>query len=520
MAYTSDNKWIFNSEYNSTLDRERRAGREKTDADHKYADAKGDLRSAEYELESQGSISQKELDWKLSRERERLFSGLDGISEELQMAIGRQNIRFREQIDRVRLDLGRTNVRVGEVNQRVSDIAANFHHHITRIAEAELSRENRARFYRNQAQVMFDHVMELHPEELAPSEAGEISSRLAEADTNLENGDFEAAIGTSQLLIPSASELSARLVILNEEYRRLMSEINQIIDETQSRLESLKKPEKNIENINVDSKVVKFDGNISFWTDGVLEEVSEYFDGIVSSVRNGYEITMDLEALRSSLEDLRQMDARLNRCVTLAHSEFYEHFRLQSLAIRIHQYMTTNDAWTVVSEESHYTDNDERRSYVLTLDNNAGLIASIVLVHSRPIRKDPRTKKPMKDKEGKVLYEETQFFVSVTCKDGSYEPELCEAVRAGVLAGLSDSDIDIGNNNRTSCNDSHSNNFVQTAVSIGNKEIRAQSFTALLLRLRRGKEKGGRGYSSGPPCRPKTIISSGSGKEALSVRPA
>ncbi len=470
MAYTSDNKWIFNSEYNSTLERERRAASGKIDAEHRYADAKNDLRTAEYERESQGSLSQKELDWKLSKERERLFEGLEGISEELQIAIGRQNVRFRDQIDRVRLDLGRTNVRVSEVNQRVSDIAADFHRNITAIAEAELSREHRARFYRNQAQIMYDQVMELHPEELALGEAGEIASRLSEADTDLVNHDYEAAIGISQLQIPSASELSARLVILNEEFRRLMNEINSIIEETQRRIESLKNPEENIQNINCNDGVVRFDGRISFWTDGVLDEVSDHFESVVSDIRNNYEITMDLDALRTALEELRHMNTRLDRCVTLAHNEFYEHCRLQSLAIRITQYMTTNDAWSVIPDSSHYFDDDERRSYIITLDDNAGLIASIVLVPSRSIRKDPRTKKPMKDKDGNTIFEETQFFISVTRKDGSFEPELCEAVRAGVLAGLSDSNIDIGDNNRSSNTDNRSNEFVHTAVSIGDKE--------------------------------------------------
>ena len=418
----ADNILVNRRDYNDAKNKINSFNKEKRRVDSEAGAAKDSLASVKHELEEQINTTSN-LESVIQSEQERLLNGLDNVRAGIQRQLEQENIHLREQLVGIRLDLGRTNVRVNEVNQRVADTAAQFDRNIQAIASRIANDKERAVFYRNQLSVLLDRIMTLNPDKLTPGEADEISQRLTVVNNDIEEGLYEAALGIAQLQMPVASELIVLLEVLNAQFSQIILDIDDVANAASERIARIREPQNNEQEIKVDDDTYVFDGRISFWSEGVLDDVIDRFDSVILSVREDYQPSMNLEALRTALNELRETDARLNDCTELAQNEFSEHCRLQSLVSRIFQTITRDNSWIIIRDESQYLDNDERRSYLLAFDNQDGIIASFAVT-------------PARGRSGEI-----RFVLYVKTKDGSVATELCAAIRAGVLAQLRDAGI-------------------------------------------------------------------------------
>lgn len=454
-------RWIYNPTYNEAKRRDEQLAQERRRADQKVVDAKQRLYSVENEISNQTNLDRKELDWKLARERERLLEGLDALDESVRLELGRQNIRFREQLDAVRMDMGRVNVRVSQVGQRIDELADQFNSNINSILSRVENQKDRARAYSNQLRLLLEHIAELHPDKLTPGEYELLSEGLAYAESDANNGDYEAAIGVAQTHIPVAAELRTRLEVLNDEFSQLIVQIHDRCNEVYSRIQELRIPEKNQQMLSFkDPEKAEFDGRIPFWSNGVFEEIVDRFERICDDIENNYEISMDIESLRRALGDVLVINRNLDECISFAHSEYLEFVGVQSLVRRIHETLTFDDAWHII--DSGFADDDERRSYSLSYENGAGLTATLVIMPTRDVVR--------RNRNGSVEYGETQFRIDVFQVGDDQDVQLCNLTRSGILAQLVDGGVDVGNNaNLQGATTNNSDEFISTIVMAGDK---------------------------------------------------
>ena len=454
-------RYIGDQTYRDTKRRDEQLSEERRCADQKVNEAKQRLNYIENEISNQTSLDRKELDFKLARERERLLEGLDTLDESVRLEFGRQNMRFREQLDAVRMDMGRVNVRVSQVGQRIDDLADQFNDNINRILSRIENQENRARAYSNQLRLLLEQIAELHPDKLTPGEYELLSGGLAYAESDANNGDCEATISVAQTHIPTATELRARLEVLNDEFAQLVVQIHDRRNDVYSRIQELRIPEKNQQMLSFkDPEKAEFDGRIPFWSNGVFEEIVDRFERICDDVENNYEISMDIESLRRALGDILVINRNLDECILFAHSEYLEFVGVQSLVRRIHETLTFDDAWHII--DSGFADDDERRSYSLSYENGAGLTATLVIMPTRDVVR--------RNRNGSVEYGETQFRIDVFQVGNDQDAQLCNLTRSGILAQLIDGGIDVGNNvNSQGATTDNSDEFISTIVMAGDK---------------------------------------------------
>lgn len=454
-------RYIGDQTYRDTKRRDEQLSEERRCADQKVNEAKQRLNYIENEISNQTSLDRKELDFKLARERERLLEGLDTLDESVRLEFGRQNMRFREQLDAVRMDMGRVNVRVSQVGQRIDDLADQFNDNINRILSRIENQENRARAYSNQLRLLLEQIAELHPDKLTPGEYELLSGGLAYAESDANNGDCEATISVAQTHIPTATELRARLEVLNDEFAQLVVQIHDRRNDVYSRIQELRIPEKNQQMLSFkDPEKAEFDGRIPFWSNGVFEEIVDRFERICDDVENNYEISMDIESLRRALGDILVINRNLDECISFAHSEYLEFVGVQSLVRRIHETLTFDDAWHII--DSGFADDDERRSYSLSYENGAGLTATLVIMPTRDVVR--------RNRNGSVEYGETQFRIDVFQAGDEQDAQLCNLTRSGILAQLIDGGIDVGNNvNLQGATTNNSDEFISTIVMAGDK---------------------------------------------------
>lgn len=453
-------RWILNSTYNEAKRRDDQLSQARRQADRKVIDAKQRLSSVENEIANQTNIDRKELDWKLARESERLLENLESLDESVRLEIGRQNVRFREQLDAVRMDVGAINVRMNQVDQHINNLADQFNNNISHILSRVENQKDRARAYSNQLRFILDHISDLHPDKLAPGEYELLFEGLAFVDSDINNGDYEAAIGVSQTHIPDAAGLQARLEVLNDEFAQLVVQIHERCNEICERIQRLRVPENNQQILLQEPDKVEFDGRISFWSNSVFDALVDHFERIREDVSNNYEVEMDLESLRRSLGDILVINRNFDECISFAHTEYIEFIGVQALAQRIHQSLTFDDSWHIIS--SGFVDDDERRSFMISYGNGSGLIATFVVLPARDVVR--------RNRNGSIEYGGTQFRIDVFQSGASGDSELCNLTRDGILARLADNNIDIGNNRcLQNVTNNSSEEFISTVVLASDK---------------------------------------------------
>ena len=452
---------VYNPTYFDAKRRDEQSARERRLADQKVLDAKQRLQSIESEITSQTILDREELDRKLARERERLLEGLDALDESVREALGRQNIQFRGQIDAVRMDIGRVNVRVSQVGQRINDIADQFRNFVNDVMSRVKEEKDRATAYRNQLRLLLEQIAELHPDKLTPVEYKELSDGLAYVETDLNTGDYNAAIGAAQTHIPTAANLRTRLEALNDEFSRLVVQIHDHCNEVYNRISEMRIPENNLQVLPFKvPENVEFDGKIPFWSSGVFDVIVDRFVRICDEVENNYEVSMDIDSLRRALNDISVINHNLDDCISFAHSEYLESIGVQSLAARIHDALTIDDEWHIVN--SGFADGDERSSYSISYENGAGLTATFVIMPARDIIR--------RNRNGSVDYSETKFRVDVFQESDNQDEQLCDLTRSGILAQLTDGGIDVGDNLRMQGTaDKNPEEFISNSLMVGDK---------------------------------------------------
>lgn len=430
MSY--DYTWIENSRYAKAVADDRNASRRMSAADSLVADAKARIQKIDSNTAYQTTLDQQYLERSLEKEAGRLSREFSQFVKDTEQEVSGFMARQEQKVEQARRELLQIGGKVEDLSDKITKISQEFNQGIKDILDKTESEGARARLYHAQLDQLLNEVHTLHPEKLTPGEAELLFEGLAFSETDINNGDYQAAIGIVQTQLPSAYELKTRLEFLNDEYAQLIVRIRDCCELLENRITNIRIPEKNSCLLDLNDENSYFDGRIDFWTNGVFEVLAEKIVNIRSTVENDFMISMDIDALRQALNELLTMDEKLDACINFAHHEFREFLDVQLLAIKINNSLTEDDDWQIVN--SGFINDDQRRSFAITYINTNGLTCSIVVIPNKETR----------DKTGRVTYGGTQFSVDVSGRDIGYNYELCQITKNGIIARLNESEINTG----------------------------------------------------------------------------
>ena len=433
-------RWILNSTYYSAKQRDSQLSYARNAADMAVNNAARELRNADRRIAAQVEQDRQELERRLTAERTRMYSRLSEVNSSLHAELERQRVHFGKETERLRNEAAVIDGRISETENRVSALSEEYERTLGEIVSRVEDQKTRARIYYDRLAALLRDIYLLHPEKLVPGEADVIYDCLAFADSDMENGDYEAAMGVVQSKIPEAAALYSRLELLNDEFSQLVIQVHENAMSISERIENLSDPSKNEALLEDADRKIPYDGRIDFWTSGIFGTVTEGFYDFCDLIRNGYEADMDIEGMRNALAELRAVNSRLDSCVNLAHFEFSESFGVQDLAIRIHNILVGSDSWDL--SDSGFADGDERKPFAAIYDDGAGNRAIIVVFQSGSL--------PERSGAGKTGHGETQFRVNVENVFPGTTAEASEIVRSGILARLKTEGIESGQKERRS----------------------------------------------------------------------
>lgn len=452
-------RWVRNEDYNRVKNKLENSDRTRNAADSKVSEARRKLRNAEENLAREKERLGNDIESIMHRESQRLQGGLDEISEELRLELGRQKIRFREQLVAVYREMENVNATADQLEQRISEVSNQFNTEFGRIVDRIENQKDRAILWRNQLAMVLEEVASLHPDKLTPGEAELLMDGLTFVETDMKDGNYEAAIGVAQTNIPTALQLRTRLEEMNVEFSQLVEQIEVETKEIMRRIDELKDNDRNRCSISQPDASVNFDGRIAYWSNGIFDSIEERFREVRDSVEREYKVTMDIDALRHALGSIKLTNGYLDECIRLAHDEFYETYRVSRLARRINDILTEEDTWTYV--DSGFADNDSRRPYSMVFRYGDGTIASFVITPVREVKR--------KNRNGTIEYGETQFSVDVCGNEPVKNEFYCGRLRMSILERLHKAGVDIGNLNDRGVSSCSSEDFIQRGIAAGDK---------------------------------------------------
>ena len=343
------------------------------------------------------------------------------------------------------------------MDEKVDDLSRMVNDSINSIAARINDQKSRAAFYVREFNTYISYILTLHPDKLAPDKFSLVTDAYNDATANIENGDYEAAMSRAQEGISLSVSLSSELEILNEKYRLLMEEIEQITGAISDKLETLVNPARSACDVQVEDGTLAFDGRISFWSDAILDSVVDEYEDKLSYIKEECMTTMNIEGLEQIKPEIERVDGKLDSCKDIALREFTAAYLVQAAVQSVHQVMVQNEMLTLIS--SGYDHDDPRKPYTLRYED--GNKHEIVVVLFWGVYEDGK-KVPGKKPDSKV-----QIILNVS-DPLEHNQQMCEVLFRSLVSRLENQNIRISNTSPEK-QGVNADDFTRQTVFRGNK---------------------------------------------------
>jgi hypothetical protein len=238
-----------------------------------------------------------------NREREALNRTLNNeiaeLHDDMRQMANDQNRRFREQADEYNRQLQRqakqlqglkaeTDWKFQQQEAIINDIKLQskkdkeeLQNQINgisaRIEAKEKDKKTRAKYWISQTQAFINDIEQYRHEMFTPGELRKLKGKLEQMLSDVKNGDYEAAIATARERFYEAVDLKE--VVLNAETEWLYYHglFEQTLSETEANLNGCKELEFTFD---MEHGTEKVDAKVNYWTNGSLDEVSEYISDV------------------------------------------------------------------------------------------------------------------------------------------------------------------------------------------------------------------------------------------------
>lgn len=419
---------VYEDEYRNKRNLANASGSRRAQADRTVGSAKDALSDAERRRRNTAGIDLRELDVRLSNVRQQAEEEIAQVSEDLRLAMGRHAEEYQRQIAHLRRQATTVDRKIESLEEDVSSISHRLNEEFRTIADQIASQKQRAVAYIAELVRICDSIAGLHPDKLEPHfqellapGTKAISDSLLYLRLDMENEDYQAAIGVAQTKIPEALYIQSQLEILNANFQQTRLDTDHEADNTaQCRNRAAEIGEiPDAEYIN--------DRDTDYWTEGMYSRLTHEFESAQSN-RALFVEDMDIEGLERVRQDFKQLSARFLLCREIAETQFRLSCRVQDAAQAVWDILRADGKGSWSLQSGNYYSDDYRSSYILSMEDSFGHYARIVI-------------SPLQQSRGScpVAYDIAVFDAMSEIKN----PVICESMRNGLIAVLHAGGINI-----------------------------------------------------------------------------
>lgn len=409
--------------------RARQAAMRQRDMERNLESARKRAEAAASELRQRSMAGAQEIEREIEAESRKLTSEMESIRTDFGIALGRQNLQLRKELDELRSSISASNKQMDALNAKIDNMAKKFDAELKSVIDRIAGQKDRAQVYLNQFATLLAQIDRLYPDKLAPGRAEQLHEAERFIKANIANADYQAAIGLSQSSIPDAVALIAELERLNAEYLELCVQVQEACLSVSSRFNQLLDAKANEKTVRLgegnDEREYTYEGDIAFWTSGIFTQLYDAYTKDEEQLLNEFLPQMDMENLRIAAYSIPNYTMRIDSCQKLADNEFSISCAVQNMAVKIYDSLTEDEAWEL--GESGFEMSDARRSYMESFTDTLGNAIQFVIL--------PGKTQPGAGTSG-----------GVTFSMGAFSPDSSEGMRSilhdAVLSRLASSGLD------------------------------------------------------------------------------
>ena len=297
------------------------------------------------------------------------------LNEQVRHRIEERTQDLSGQVDAVRREAADARFRIASASDTIERIAIEYNDIINGITSAERNDETRANAILAELDSLIAQIRELHPQVHMPAEYSAIEANRASVASNIQSGDYQAAIMVSQGSIIDTSRVLMRLIAICEQNHMWLSEAHDALTDVQMRIDSLSSQEGRIViNLGEDSFESEYD--IDYWSNGDFSNIVSEVTHIAQRLNHSDENPVTSDELRDITRRIGELNELLTVCDLDARNELCGSIAVENTAQRLYDNLTGR-GWNLA--DSGRREDDSRKPYTMTYDDGTGNTISIVI---------------------------------------------------------------------------------------------------------------------------------------------
>ena len=322
----------------------------------------------------------------------------------------RQSADFQGKVDSLRDDIHRTGEKTAQVKRQLGDLAKAYAEIVNGLIGQEQNAAKKAQIMLDSLEEQMEQIKKLQPEVFEPARYYELDQIIRAAAKNIEAGNYQSALITSQVSVAKASELLTELLVDNDTFDTALASALETAEETNLHFEELAREMEGKISFTVVGETFEQDYDIDHWSDGRYSELKAEFQSVFEQLQNAAKGKITVEQLMKLKQQAANLKAKLQRCDEAARNELVGSIWAQETAARVWE-ANQGKGWTLVS--NGFEDDDDRKSYTMVFETPSGALVPIVFAPGE------RTDQP-------------DIFLEVITDDPSQERILKESARLGL----------------------------------------------------------------------------------------
>lgn len=465
---SSDHTWIRNSELRRIREQASRVQRAEAEAQRiRQQSAERERRITQQYQANINSINNT-----VQQIGRRTSDEIARLSSETRNALGQQAVNFRQQLEQernsaraaIRQERERTdreisaiNNRVGAVegrvrraeaaidgvrratdaiNTRVNSMYADFSRRFDAIAQREADHRDRANIYLAQLSDLMTTISNLQPERFTDGvQYADLNATMQNIISNIENGQYDAAVSLAQNAIIDASRLVTFLTINNDEFNERLSQIRSEQNRILERIEGFGPSSQNeIEFTDSSGEEYSQTYDINEWSGGLFNELVSEFNAVSERLRNvENDSSIDIEELERIGNNLTHIDESITDCDSYARDELIRSYSVEDTARRIYDALSEEG---FELGENGFENDDERAPFTLNCEDDAGNTVSVVIASGDAVDKP-------------------SFMIEAYTPGDEQDETLRAAIKDGVITAITEHGVEVEHTEHR--NDCHKN---------------------------------------------------------------
>ncbi len=295
------------------------------------------------------------------------------IKDGVRSDISRQSEDFDSALNGIVSSLSQSSSRLHGLDTKLDSISQSFTDVFNAYSNKIADSKSRAESIQQQLEELMSQIEQLNPAKFRPQEYARLNVGRNMINNSISQGDFNAAIASSQSSVRNASRLWAALIVDNERYNAAFGDVSDRMIALKERFERLSSEESQL-TVELNGETTEIDYNTEFWSHGRLGELQQMYNECERLLASDSLTATQLDELARSVNTL---DAQLTNCDENARKERAASIFVANTAMQLHNSLS-GSGW-YISDGSGYVSDDPRQPYHMQYEDNAGNTVSVVV---------------------------------------------------------------------------------------------------------------------------------------------